>query len=179
MHGDVKASNFVSLGVGRGYVAIDLDSAGLITKDVASQKKTSSGYLPPEQAALLYFDLVEATCQVGGAALVEKAEEECDQINQQRINLLALSGTMPPEELLDQLTHLGKSFEEAKQKVTELKTSARPEPVMASPQYDMWCFGVLLFRLCTNQELFVCDGSEEVVGDDELKKIKEWTEDEL
>ena len=53
MHGDVKARNFVSRGEGVGYAAIDLDNAALIG-EYAGQKRTSSGYLPPEQAAVEY-----------------------------------------------------------------------------------------------------------------------------
>ena len=54
MHGDVKARNFVSCVEGVGYAAIDLDNAALIGLEKAGQKRTSSGYLPPEQAAVEY-----------------------------------------------------------------------------------------------------------------------------
>ena len=56
MHGDVKARNFVSRGEGVGYAAIDLDKAASTDEngEEAGQKQTSSGYLPPEQAAVEY-----------------------------------------------------------------------------------------------------------------------------
>ncbi|CAB9507236.1 Ankyrin Repeat [Seminavis robusta] len=51
VHGDVKARNFVSLGVGAGFAAIDLDNAASIEDcEAVGKKRTSSGYLPPEQA---------------------------------------------------------------------------------------------------------------------------------
>ena len=115
MHGDVKARNFVSGSEGFGYAAIDLDNAALIDKENAGQKRTSSGYLPPEQAAVEYH-------------LREKEH-----------------GEGPPE-------------------------------VKASPQYDMWCFGVLLYYLCTGKQLFVMDVREEVELD-ELSKIENWSDE--
>jgi serine/threonine protein kinase len=66
MHGDVKARNFVPLGEDVViaspdhddvvvYAAIDLDNAALIGKEYAGQKRTSSGYMPPEQADVEYY----------------------------------------------------------------------------------------------------------------------------
>ena len=114
MHGDVKARNFVSGSEGVGYAAIDLDNAALIDKENAGQKRTSSGYMPPEQAKVEYY-------------------------------------------------------------LRKEKKGACPADVLASPQYDMWCFGALLYYLCTGEQLFVVDDHEEVkLG--ELKKIVEWSE---
>ena len=116
MHGDVKARNFVSRGEGVGYAAIDLDNAASIdvNGEEAGQKQTSSGYLPPEQAAVEYHKL-----------------------NKEH-------GESPPK-------------------------------VQASTQYDMWCFGVLLYYLCTGKQLFVMDVREEVELD-ELSKIVNWSD---
>jgi serine/threonine protein kinase len=113
MHGDVKARNFVSRGEGVGYAAIDFDNAASIG-EYAGQKTTSSGYLPPEQAAVEY-----------------------------------------------------------KKKIGQVAT----ERVEASPQYDMWCFGVLLYYLCTGKQLFVMDVREEVELD-ELSKIVNWSDED-
>ena len=53
VHGDVKARNFVAMGVGLGFAAIDFDNASSITDEtVAGTKRTSSGYMPPEMASL-------------------------------------------------------------------------------------------------------------------------------
>jgi len=116
MHGDVKAPNFVSCGEGVGYAAIDLDNAASIDEngEEAGQKRTSSGYLPPEQAAVEYHKLYKE------------------------------HGKGPPK-------------------------------VNASTQYDMWCFGVLLYYLCTGKQLFVMDVREEV-KQNELQKIVNWSD---
>lgn len=54
IHGDVKARNFVAKGFGFiGFAAIDLDNASTIGREPAGLKQTSSGYLPPEQAAVV------------------------------------------------------------------------------------------------------------------------------
>jgi len=117
MHGDVKARNFVSRGEGVGYAAIDFDNSALMSSEEAGQKRTSSGYLPPEQAAVEYY-------------LREKEH-----------------GEGPPK-------------------------------VKASPQYDMWCFGVLLYYLCTGKQLFVMDVREEV-KQNELQKIVNWSDEDF
>ena len=114
MHGDVKARNFVSRGEGVGYTVIDFDNAALIGLEEAGQKRTSSGYLPPEQAAIEYHKLNK-------------------------------------------------------------KHGEGPPKVKASTQYDMWCFGVLLYYLCTGNQLFVMNEREEVELD-ELKKIVNWSD---
>ena len=115
IHGDVKARNFVSRGEGVGYAAIDLDNAALIGIEDAVQKRTSSGYLPPEQAAVEY---------------------------QFRIGQIAT------------------------------------KRVKASPQYDMWCFGVLLYYLCTGEQRFHMNIREEVSSPDELRKIVNWSDED-
>jgi len=61
MHGDVKHRNFVMVGieeastaVTRPVAAIDLDAAAKIDgNELAGAKPTSSGCLPPEQAAIV------------------------------------------------------------------------------------------------------------------------------
>ena len=65
MHGDVKARNFVSGSEGFGYAAIDLDNAALIDKENAGQKRTSSGYMPPEQATVEYHIRIEQVAAKG------------------------------------------------------------------------------------------------------------------
>jgi serine/threonine protein kinase len=118
IHGDVKARNFVARGVGLvGFAAIDLDNAAFIESETAGQKRTSSGYLPPEQAAVEVFDRSQGATDVGD----------------------------------------------------------RPERVTATIQYDMWCFGVLLYFLCTGKQLFNVDTKEDV-DDEDLIKIRDWDE---
>jgi ankyrin repeat protein/serine/threonine protein kinase len=116
IHGDVKARNFVAKGVGFiGFAAIDLDNASTIGRESAGLKQTSSGYLPPEQAA------VEAFERSG-----EKASHD-----------------------------------------------PKPPNVIASCQYDMWCFGVLLYFLFTGKQLFNVDTKEDVDYED-LLRICTW-----
>lgn len=48
------------------------------------------------------------------------------------------------------------------------------KPVKASSQYDMWCFGVMVYEFCTGKHLFQMDNREEFKQND-LLKIKNWT----
>mmetsp|Transcript_27924 Transcript_27924/g.67670 ORF Transcript_27924/g.67670 Transcript_27924/m.67670 type:complete len:1925 (+) Transcript_27924:271-6045(+) len=117
IHGDVKARNFVGRGVGRvgQFSAIDLDNASTIRTEDAGRKRTSSGYMPPEQAY---------------------------------IEMYARSNDMK-------------------------SSSHQPPAVVATPAYDMWCFGVLLYFLCTGKQLFNVDTKEDV-DDDDLQRICTW-----
>lgn len=129
MHGDAKDRNFVDQGPGKGYAAIDLDAAGTIApagdgvgvEHLTGQKLTSSGCLPPGQAA------------------IELHRRRC---------LNNASAATPP-----------------------------PPLVLASVSYDMWCFGVLLYSLCTRYSLFTTDVRERV-DDAELAKIVAWSTEE-
>ena len=117
----------MSRGEGLGYAAIDLDNAASIDEngEEAGQKRTSSGYLPPKQAAVEYH-------------LREK--EHC---------------------------------------ASEDFASKGPPKVKASKKYDMWCFGALLYNLCTGEYLLKVDHREEVLFLDELSKIVNWSDDDL
>jgi serine/threonine protein kinase len=117
IHGDVKARNFVGRGVGNvgQFAAIDLDNASSIRTEEAGRKRTSSGYMPPEQAT------------------VEMYARSADTNT----------------------------------------SSRRPPSVIATPAYDMWCFGVLLYFLCTGKQLFNVDTKEDV-DDDDLQRICTW-----
>lgn len=53
MHGDVKGRNFVLMGAGGDWAAIDLDAAARLQSEKAGRKPTSSGFLPPEQARVV------------------------------------------------------------------------------------------------------------------------------
>ena len=50
-----------------------------------------------------------------------------------------------------------------------------PPAVVGTKAYDMWCFGVMLFQLCTGRVLFDMDTREDVT-DAELAKIAEWAD---
>jgi len=53
--------------------------------------------------------------------------------------------------------------------------AAAPPPVIASPSYDAWCFGVMLYELATGASLFRVDVREEALDDAELAKIAAWS----
>jgi len=51
-----------------------------------------------------------------------------------------------------------------------------PTKVFADVSYDMWCFGVLVYKLCTGFDLFMVDNQEEA---NDLTKIINWNEGSL
>jgi serine/threonine protein kinase len=159
IHGDVKARNFVSRGVGLvGFAAIDLDNAAAIVEgEMAGKKRTSSGYLPPEQAS------VEEFRRFGGL-ITPKDNLSIDYIKNELILKAMLAQDWP------EVTRLSQQLEA--QSISG-QTSA-PTEVVATIQYDMWCFGVLLYYLCTGIQLFNVDVREELAEQDELKKLKLW-----
>jgi len=170
VHGDVKARNFVSLGVGARYAAIDLDCAASIHTEHMGKKRTSSGYLPPEQAAV--------------EGLRRRKSADCSEtaVNTAKTELENL------EEQLDRAHKVGsfdgqlvllQAHREATSRLKQVQTaSAAIKPVIAKSQYDMWCFGVLLYYLCTGEQLFSMDFREEV-KDQELVKIQYWCQEQM
>lgn len=171
IHGDVKARNFVARGVGLvGFAAIDLDNAASIGREQAGKKRTSSGYLPPEQAALEAYNRSEQKGEVSFPQSDENGitePEPLDALMKQILDASSRSEIMQAAE---------NSFIETDDKMPPasiLKPMVKPEYVIATPQYDMWCFGVLLYFLCTGKQLFNVDTKEDV-DDDDLVKIRDW-----
>lgn len=170
-HGDVKARNFISLGVGAGYAAIDLDnSASILEGERMGLKRTSSGYLPPEQAAMESFwraseggnnDLAIPTLQ----AELEDLENAIEAARQ--------------GDNYDEQLQLLQARKEAQTKLKQLRSSSRaPTTVRATPQYDMWCFGALLYYLCSGTQLFNMDFREDV-NDSDLGIIQHWSNERM
>jgi serine/threonine protein kinase len=56
----------------------------------------------------------------------------------------------------------------------ELDSQGLVDPIVATAKYDMWCFGALLYYLCTGMQLFNVDINEEV-RDDELRLLVGWS----
>jgi serine/threonine protein kinase len=169
IHGDVKASNFVSTSVGGDFLAIDLDNAALIGKEKAGQKRTSSGYLPPEQAAVELYERSKLENEESRKTKLKEAEDEVSRL---RAALQSLLNANAPEETID---HTFEACQNARQRVKEFKYREPVESDTASVAYDMWCFGVLIYYLFVNKQLFHMDGREDV-DDKELRLIVNWDE---
>ncbi|CAB9525390.1 Ankyrin Repeat [Seminavis robusta] len=171
VHGDVKARNFVSLGVGAGYAAIDLDNAASIAGGgVVGKKRTSSGYLPPEQAAIEGSRRRKANDNADLALPAVRAELEDLKMKVQAAN---------DEQNFEEQLRLLHAHKELEGRLRQIETGDLPvKPVQASPQYDMWCFGALLFYLCTGVQLFNMDFREDV-NDTDLAAIENWNKDAL
>lgn len=166
MHGDVKARNFVARGVGLGFATIDLDNAAsIVDGEAAGQKRTSSGYLPPEQAAV-ELSLRSMDTKRSEPASPDDGEE---QIVELKAKLKAALSSDDFKEVL-RLSALLQKVQE------ELDNRGLVSPIVASAKYDMWCFGALLYYLCTGMQLFNVDINEEV-RDDELRLLVGWSQE--
>ena len=140
-----KARNFVGRGVGLvGFAAIDMDNSSFIGREIVGKKRTSSGYLPPEQAAVIAF---------------ERSIRTPNSISPSK---KATHGIM---ENIDAVRSRNGSMLK--------KPQIKPKDVIASPQYDMWCFGALLYFLCTGKHLFNVDMKEDV-DDEDLIILRDW-----
>jgi hypothetical protein len=159
-HGDVKERNVISRGVAKGYLMIDLDNSARLG-DPAGQKETSTGYLPPEQAKVLYH---KRTAIVGDAN-DSRCMELKEQLNELLISWKASNHKSMYEDYI----------KDKKKEIRKHENRDQPAPVIATPQYDMWCFGVLLFKLCTGSDLFQWNLCEDVTDNDVLKEIKDWS----
>ena len=96
------------------------------------------------------------------------------------------SGYVPPE--MARLLFEKRSTRDAEEvSVSESKSgesknappsSSLPElsTIAATPSYDVWSFGVVLYQLCTGESLFTLDlNSDNLTKEDEKKKLMEWT----
>jgi len=110
-----------------------MDNSSLIGRETVGKKRTSSGYLPPEQAAVVAFE--RSNCSPTSASPISAVASRND--------------------------------------AHEAKAEDKPKDVIASSQYDMWCFGALLYFLCTGKQLFNVDTKEDV-DDEDLIILREW-----
>lgn len=142
------------------FRAIDLDNAASIEAgEAAGQKRTSSGYLPPEMAAIELRRRSEMTVTEGSNLMLtlkqqlETALHSNDFIEVQRLSL------------------------ELNQVASSLDREVTPTVVQASAQYDMWCFGCLLYYLCTGIQLFNVDVREDIADEPDLTTLAAWPAD--
>ena len=210
MHGDVKNRNFVLLGPFK-YGAIDLDAAATIdptraanttgaarAKYLAGQKATSSGCLPPEQAAVVLHSRLRRRAAVFAHLSASQAglPEDAGGLSAATLERFYAAVGMPSAEFPDfasldedgdnlvsqdkfnafftDLVRVPVYVERLDQYMVTHGLSFTPlDPVVASMAYDMWCFGVMLYELATGLSLFRWDNDEEV-DDPELAKIAAW-----
>lgn len=172
MHGDVKSRNFVDTGFN--YAAIDLDAAAQIgaagEAGLAGRKKTSSGYLPPEQAAVVLNES-RAVAKPSRRKSMHKRRRSSHVTVTSEISRIREEMSDPSksaddiEMLLDQLRE--------KQAELNVLSQHTPESIKASASYDMWGFGVMLYQLFTGRALFDMDVREDVERA-ELRRIATW-----
>ena len=70
-----------------------------------------------------------------------------------------------------------KSFEFDKSTMRSVKSGLPYELVKASPSYDAWSFGILLYCLCTGYTLFPEDASNSNMQESELPILYEFTDE--
>jgi len=161
-HGDVKARNFVARGVGLiGFAAIDMDNSSMIGRETVGKKRTSSGYLPPEQAAVVAYER-----STDARRSLASMEEPTDSISAR----ISITSSRNDTNGIMRLVRRGSKS--AHFEVPKIK----PVDVIATPQYDMWCFGALLYFLCTGKQLFNVDMKEDV-DDEDLRILRDWDDD--
>ena len=169
MHGDVKPRNVVPLKDWKGYAIIDLDAAADIDGQArAGQKPTSSGCVPPEQAVVLLYGRQGAAPAVDRAAL-DALDKQLEIVKAD----LARANEEDDDAEVQRLWGVKTALRRQRSGPTTL---TKPSPVWAAVSYDMWCFGVLLYELCTGRRLFDWDTKENVT-DVELAKIAAWPDD--
>lgn len=200
----MQARNLVALGTGRGYALIDLDaSAPIDGKSQVASKTTSSGCLPPEQAIVLLHkrqarrptadaeNCLAELRQLRRAAANGEADEVVIELSKK---IQALKGAMvrvsdefrsmsncgtvaAREALTSELQQLVSASLPAHRAMSKDTPTPPPQPTapIASKAYDMWCFGVLLYQLCTGQTLFHTDAREDV-NEEELALLVEWSD---
>ena len=52
-----------------------------------------------------------------------------------------------------------------------------PNLVLASVAHDMWSLGVVMYNLCVNATLFLCDGDGNIKDEDDVRSLAAWTDD--
>jgi len=171
LHGDVKARNFIVWKTGGQCVAIDLDNSRDISNlddSNGNSKETSSGYLPPEHAALLYAH------KTTGKMIDAK---ELARLEKKRRTYQNLLENLDDEEIRS-------DFKEKILSIQDVIDGAMPTKVAESgltptKASEMWRFGFLLYQLCTNSNLFHLGNHEQVFDNEILKKIRDWNNDAL
>ena len=168
-HGDTKDRNFIRQGMSGGFAAINMDNSAR-HGELLGQKRSSLGYLPPEQARVEYYLRKMESKQIPPYGLpieLIEAKEEMYSIKKKVREVIENDEYALMDRLVAELRT-------AKQRTEELQASLKEPPaVMVSSKYDMWSFGCLLFKLCTGRQLFDVD-TREHVEDNELCKIMCW-----
>ena len=155
--------------------AIDLAAAVNIDgESLAGQTpNTATGSLPPEQAAIVYhrrrLELLADTTQGMKAWRTSVADRKAEV---QRLNAERRLAFEHGDELdVLTLTHAIIGIH------ADAANTGDPPPIVASPAYDMWGFGVLLYELCTGGPLFRVDARGDVIELAELARIADWTDE--
>ncbi|KAK1735803.1 leucine-rich repeat protein [Skeletonema marinoi] len=158
IHADVKPRNVVRI---RGdNKLIDFDASVSIGEPLT--KKFSSGYLPPEVAAVRF-----------------QLKEKMEDLMRRKLELerefqeSARSGNFDVARI--SMTQLGVVEEKIKIKQVESagSNSDKEEPV-ACAQVDIWSYGVLMFELLTGRPLFKCDKNDNLLNDEEKRRLVNW-----
>jgi len=180
MHGGVQPHHFVSTDAGQ-FMIVDFSSADVIGKGIMAQRQTSTGYLPPEQAAITFFE--NSPLRNVSSADVNSLNSELQQELMILEKKLQFHKTMMEKAEPEFRPYVQASIEGIHGQIQAIENSTRqdeciPEELEASAQYDMWCFGLLLYQLCTHKHLFYVDDRGNVDLYD-LRSIRDFTIEEL
>ena len=168
IHGDVKPRNAVR--IDDFWKLIDLDGGAAIGHPVGL--KQSTGYSTPPELARILFRPV--TSRENLIFQITNLETELRMIqsnsgnNQQAITLIQRQIELRHLELkhVDELERNGMDTVERRYQ----RWLDRAEPT-----FDIWGYGVMLYLLCTGQELFPTDTNDNLVSAAERQRLALWT----
>lgn len=162
IHGDIRPLNIMR--VGHRILLIDLDSSLHFSQFITSS--VTQGYMPPELVYLYTEQATTANAIAAGGGGVVNDSGSGTHSAPVMIHSMSMNKTIDGKRLrakcktmLDNETSgPGSSFN-------------NQEP--ASPAYDMWSFGVLLYYLCLNESLWL-ENLHGDISEDSMIKLGLW-----
>ena len=181
LHANIRPRNFMFMPTGK-YNAIGLTRSvvingintvgeeGLVSDDGDENRRRYSGYLPPEHAARAYFLRTKGRGTKKNE--VRSMEQKYYEEKFQALMDADLDG--------GDSSALWDEFRRARQRLLQARKNADigPPTVVATRQYDMWCYGVMLYYIATGMPHIPMDAQQEI-GEKEVETLIGWDQAKL